>query len=80
VPERFRPTLMVVARPERLATVHEPGAGVRRMPFALTMVTARDHHPFGDAMRMAAMDHFDHILNWELKQGSHVFPGEEETG
>ena len=24
---------------------------------------------------MAAMDNFDHILNWKLKQGSHTFPG-----
>jgi hypothetical protein len=26
---------------------------------------------------MAAMDRFDHILNWTLKQGSHVFPGKD---
>ena len=26
---------------------------------------------------MAAMDQFDHILNWKLKQGSHTFPGKD---
>src|SRR3954468_22952856 len=26
---------------------------------------------------MATMAHFDHILNWTLKVGSHVFPGED---
>ena len=26
-------------------------------------------------MRIATMDHFDHILNWKLKPGSHPFPG-----
>jgi hypothetical protein len=26
---------------------------------------------------MAAMDRFDHILNWELKRGSHAFPGKD---
>jgi len=26
---------------------------------------------------MAAMDHFDNILNWKLKQGSHTFPGQD---
>jgi hypothetical protein len=26
---------------------------------------------------MAAMDTFDHILNWKLKQGSHAFPGRD---
>jgi hypothetical protein len=26
---------------------------------------------------MAAMDRFDHILNWRLKQGSHTFPGQD---
>src|SRR4051794_13054194 len=26
---------------------------------------------------MAAMDNFDHILNWKLKRGSHTFPGKE---
>jgi hypothetical protein len=26
---------------------------------------------------MDAMDSFDHILNWKLKQGSHVFPGKD---
>src|SRR5215211_4525657 len=26
---------------------------------------------------MAAMDSFDHILNWKLKRGSHPFPGKE---
>jgi hypothetical protein len=26
---------------------------------------------------MAAMDTFDHILNWKLKQGSHTFPGQD---
>jgi len=26
---------------------------------------------------MAAMDNFDHILNWKLKQGSHTFPGKD---
>src|SRR3954463_14690135 len=26
---------------------------------------------------MAAMDGFDHILNWKLKEGSHPFPGKE---
>jgi hypothetical protein len=26
---------------------------------------------------MAAMDTFDHILSWKLKQGSHTFPGKD---
>jgi hypothetical protein len=26
---------------------------------------------------MAAMDHFDNILNWKLKRGSHTFPGQD---
>jgi hypothetical protein len=26
---------------------------------------------------MAAMNNFAHILNWKLKQGSHVFPGQD---
>ena len=26
---------------------------------------------------MAAMDTFDHILNWKLKHGSHAFPGKD---
>jgi hypothetical protein len=26
---------------------------------------------------MAAMDNFDHLLNWTLKQGSHTFPGRD---
>jgi hypothetical protein len=26
---------------------------------------------------MAAMDSFDHILNWKLKRGSHPFPGKD---
>jgi hypothetical protein len=26
---------------------------------------------------MAAMENFDHILNWKLKQGSHTFPGKD---
>jgi hypothetical protein len=26
---------------------------------------------------MATMDPFDHILNWKLKRGSHVFPGKD---
>jgi hypothetical protein len=26
---------------------------------------------------MAAMDQFDHILNWKLKEGSHPFPGKD---
>jgi hypothetical protein len=26
---------------------------------------------------MAAMDGFDHVLNWKLKQGSHPFPGKD---
>src|ERR671921_453043 len=26
---------------------------------------------------MAVMDHFDHILNWKLKVGSHPFPGKD---
>src|SRR3954449_11724932 len=26
---------------------------------------------------MLAMDHFDHILNWKLKVGSHTFPGQD---
>jgi hypothetical protein len=26
---------------------------------------------------MAAMKSFDHLLNWKLKRGSHVFPGKE---
>ena len=32
---------------------------------------------WGCATRMAAMDKFDHILHWKLKQGSHVFPGKD---
>ena len=31
----------------------------------------------GHAHRMAAMDRFDHLLNWTLKQGSHPFPGQD---
>jgi hypothetical protein len=26
---------------------------------------------------MAAMERFDHILNWKLKRGSHTFPGKD---
>jgi hypothetical protein len=26
---------------------------------------------------MATMDGFDHILNWKLKEGSHLFPGKD---
>jgi hypothetical protein len=26
---------------------------------------------------MVAMDSFDHILNWKLKRGSHMFPGKD---
>jgi hypothetical protein len=26
---------------------------------------------------MAVMDSFDHILNWKLKRGSHMFPGQD---
>jgi hypothetical protein len=26
---------------------------------------------------MAVMDRFDHILNWKLKRGSHLFPGQD---
>src|SRR3712207_4914594 len=26
---------------------------------------------------MSAVDHFDHILNWTLKVGSHPFPGKD---
>jgi hypothetical protein len=26
---------------------------------------------------MAVMDSFDHILNWTLKRGSHMFPGQD---
>jgi hypothetical protein len=29
------------------------------------------------ATRMAAMNNFDHILNWKLKLGSHAFPGRD---
>jgi hypothetical protein len=29
------------------------------------------------ATRMAAMENFDHILHWKLKQGSHAFPGKD---
>ena len=32
---------------------------------------------WGRATRMAAMDNFDHILNWKLKRGSHTFPGKD---
>ena len=32
---------------------------------------------WGCAIRMAAMDKFDHILHWKLKQGSHAFPGKD---
>ena len=55
----------------------ELNAAVKGVSFGLTVVMARDHHPFGGAMRMAAMDHFDHILHWKLKQGSHAFPGKD---
>src|SRR3954467_687164 len=33
--------------------------------------------PLSHCQRTAAMDHFDHILNWKLKAGSHPFPGED---
>src|SRR5215204_2607069 len=33
--------------------------------------------PWGCARRTAAMDGFDHILNWKLKEGSHPFPGKD---
>ena len=32
---------------------------------------------WGCTTRMAAMDKFDHILHWKLKQGSHAFPGKD---
>jgi hypothetical protein len=32
---------------------------------------------WGRATGMAAMDSFDHILNWKLKRGSHPFPGKD---
>ena len=32
---------------------------------------------WGRARRTAAMDGFDHILNWKLKEGSHPFPGKD---
>jgi hypothetical protein len=32
---------------------------------------------WGRATRMAAMERFDHILNWKLKRGSHRFPGQD---
>jgi len=32
---------------------------------------------WGRATGMAAMDNFDYILNWKLKQGSHTFPSQE---
>ena len=32
---------------------------------------------WGRATGMAAMDTFDHILNWTLKRGSHAFPGKD---
>lgn len=32
---------------------------------------------WGRATGMAAMDSFDHILNWKLKRGSHAFPGKD---
>jgi hypothetical protein len=28
-------------------------------------------------MKMPAVDHFDHILDWRLKRGSHSFPGKD---
>src|SRR3954452_23839405 len=33
--------------------------------------------PLSHCQRTAAMDHFDHILNWKLKAGSHPFPGKD---
>ncbi len=32
---------------------------------------------WGCATKMAAMENFDHILHWTLKQGSHAFPGKD---
>src|SRR5215207_91857 len=49
-----------------------------RPPFSLTAEVSRDHHScWGVSLRMAAMDGFDHILNWKLKEGSHPFPGKD---
>ncbi len=42
---------------------------------SLTGVTLREDHLHGGATRMVAMDGFDHLLNWKLKEGSHHFPG-----
>src|SRR3954462_15777895 len=45
----------------------------------LTESNAEDHHPEQGAHveGTSAMDGFDHILNWELKAGSHPFPGRD---
>jgi hypothetical protein len=39
--------------------------------------TAPSLSAWGCAIRMAAMDAFDHILNWKLKEGSHLFLGRD---
>src|SRR5689334_22340099 len=41
--------------------------------------TTGGHHPcqWGRATEAAAMEYFDHILNWKLKAGSHPFPGKD---
>jgi hypothetical protein len=31
----------------------------------------------GACLRVAAMEQFDHVLNWKLKAGSHQFPGKD---
>src|SRR5215204_1576943 len=45
----------------------------RLTPARVTDQSAR----VGVCQRTATMDHFDHILNWKLKRGSHVFPGKD---
>src|SRR5215212_4223389 len=45
----------------------------RLTPARVTDQSAR----VGVCQRTATMDHFDHILNWKLKAGSHLFPGKD---
>src|SRR5215203_1658837 len=45
----------------------------RLTPARVTDQSAR----VGVCQRTATMDDFDHILNWKLKAGSHLFPGKD---
>src|SRR5215207_11245193 len=45
----------------------------RLTPARVTDQSAR----VGVCPRTVAMDGFDHILNWKLKEGSHPFPGKD---